>query len=379
MENNVRKKGKRTPFRPRTNKTVRHKKPEENMDPVDMTDDQDAPKGFESVISKDILEKGRKAIKKANEALTEKLHKVLADLGIGSRREMEEMILQGRVSVNSEPAYVGQRVKPSDVIRVNGRPVRRPKEDEPKTPRVMLYHKPAGEIVSSDDPEGRPTVFDRIPKIRNGRWIVVGRLDFNTEGLLLFTNDGGLANRLMHPRYEQEREYAVRVQGTLSEENKEKLLKGIQLEDGPAKFESVEEAGGTGFNRWYRVIIKEGRNREVRRMFQAVGLTVSRLIRIRYGEVRLPENLTRGKYLEIPEESVKVWLGSISYAQKYGTEGPGKDKKKDTSKKPQSKKKSIKKPDPMQSTVHYIASGNIEGAAPKKEKLKNKRRYSRFG
>ncbi len=378
MEKNDSKKGKRTPFRPRINKTVRRKKPEEVMDPVDMTDDQDAPKGFESVISKDILEKGRKAIKKANEALTEKLHKVLADLGIGSRREMEEMILQGRVSVNSEPAYVGQRVKPSDMIRVNGRPIRRPKDDEPKTPRVMLYHKPAGEIVSSDDPEGRPTVFDRIPKIRNGRWIVVGRLDFNTEGLLLFTNDGGLANRLMHPRYEQEREYAVRVQGTLSEENKEKLLKGIQLEDGPAKFESVEEAGGNGFNRWYRVIIKEGRNREVRRMFQTVGLTVSRLIRIRYGEVRLPENLTRGKYLEIPEESVKVWLSSISYAQKYGSEGQGKDKKKATSKKHQGKKKNNKKPDPMQSTVHYIASGNIEGAAPKKEKLKNRRKYSRF-
>lgn len=378
MENNVKKKGKRTPFRPKTNKTVSRRKPEEIIDPVDLTDDKDMPRGFDSVISKDILEKGRKAIKKANEALTEKLHKVLADLGIGSRREMEEMILQGRVSVNSEPAYVGQRVKPSDMIRVNGRPIRRPKDDEPKTPRVMLYHKPAGEIVSSDDPEGRPTVFDRIPKIRNGRWIVVGRLDFNTEGLLLFTNDGGLANRLMHPRYEQEREYAIRVQGTLSEENKEKLLKGIQLEDGPAKFQSVEEAGGTGFNRWYRVIIKEGRNREVRRMFQAVGLTVSRLIRIRYGEVRLPENLTRGKYLEIPEESVKVWLGSISYAQKYGTKGPDGDKKKNASKKPQGKKKGAKKPDPMQSTVHYIASGNIEGAAPKKEKLKIKRKFSRF-
>lgn len=202
----------------------------------------------------------------------EKLHKVLADAGIGSRRDMEERIAEGRISVNGEPAHVGQRVTPSDVIRFDGRIVRRSALENNDVPKVLIYHKPAGEIVSKDDPEGRPTVFDHLPRIGGARWIAVGRLDFNTEGLLLFTDSGNLANFLMHPRHEIEREYAVRVQGTMSPEAKDKLLKGIKLDDGIAKFTTLEEGGGKGFNRWYNVTLSEGRNREVRRMFEAVGL-----------------------------------------------------------------------------------------------------------
>lgn len=240
--------------------------------------------------------------------VSEKLHKVLADAGLGSRRDMEELITQGRVSVNGEPAYVGQRVKPEDLVRVNGKPVRRPVRREEQVPQVLLYHKPAGEIVSKDDPEGRPTVFDHLPRARNGRWIAVGRLDFNTEGLLLFTTDGELANRLMHPKYEIEREYAVRIQGELSKEDKEKLLTKVMLDDGPAKFTSLEEIGGKGFNRWYKVQLSEGRNREVRRMFEAVGMPVSRLIRTRYGSINLPSALTRGKFERLPKEVVEAWI-----------------------------------------------------------------------
>jgi 23S rRNA pseudouridine2605 synthase len=209
--------------------------------------------------------------------LAPKLHKVLADSGMGSRREMEELIVAGRVSVNAEPAHLGQRVLPTDQVRVNGKLIQRKNKSKP--PRVLIYHKPAGEIVSMDDPQGRTTVFQKLPKISNGKWIAVGRLDFNTEGLLLFTSSGELANRLMHPRYEVQREYAVRILGELSEEQRQQLLTGIQLEDGPAKFLYVDAAGGEGANRWYKVGLKEGRNREVRRMFEACNLTVSRLIR----------------------------------------------------------------------------------------------------
>lgn len=218
---------------------------------------------------------------------------MLADAGIGSRRDMEERIAEGRISVNGEPAHVGQRVTPSDVIRFDGRIVRRSALENNDVPKVLIYHKPAGEIVSKDDPEGRPTVFDHLPRIGGARWIAVGRLDFNTEGLLLFTDSGNLANFLMHPRHEIEREYAVRVQGTMSPEAKDKLLKGIKLDDGIAKFTTLEEGGGKGFNRWYNVTLSEGRNREVRRMFEAVGLPVSRLIRVKYGNLELPSDLAQ--------------------------------------------------------------------------------------
>jgi 23S rRNA pseudouridine2605 synthase len=242
--------------------------------------------------------------------LAPKLHKVLAESGMGSRREMEELIVAGRVSVNSEPAHLGQRVLPTDLVRVNGKMVQRKNRTKPS--RVLIYHKPAGEIVSSDDPQGRPNVFEKLPRISNGKWLAIGRLDFNTEGLLVFTSNGELANRLMHPKYEVPREYAVRVLGELSEEQIELLLKGIQLEDGLAKFLTVDPAGGDGANRWYKVTLKEGRNREVRRMFEACKLTVSRLIRTRFGDIVLPASLKRGKWIEMDA------LEALSYIQSLG-------------------------------------------------------------
>jgi 23S rRNA pseudouridine2605 synthase len=238
----------------------------------------------------------------ADDEDTVKLHKVLADVGMGSRREMEDLIVQGRVSVNGMPAHIGQRVGPTDQVRINGKAVHRKIQTKP--PRVILYHKPSGEIVSQADPEGRPTVFDRLPKPRQGRWIAVGRLDFNTEGLLLFTTSGELANRLMHPRYGVEREYAVRILGELSDEQQSQLKTGIQLDDGQARFLRLASGGGDGANRWYHVALTEGRNREVRRMFEASGHTVSRLIRTRYGIFLLPPRLRRGKWEEIPNEGV---------------------------------------------------------------------------
>lgn len=247
---------------------------------------------------------------KLDPELAPKLHKVLADSGLGSRRDMEEMIVAGRVSVNGEPAHLGQRVLPTDQVRVNGRLVQRKNKSKP--PRVLIYHKPSGEIVSMDDPQGRPTVFSRMPKISNGKWMAIGRLDFNTEGLLLMTSSGELANRLMHPKFEVPREYAVRILGDLTDEQREKLLAGIQLEDGLAKFLFVEPAGGDGANKWYRVGLTEGRNREVRRMFEAFGLTVSRLIRTRFGDIVMPSTLKRGKFVEMEA------LEAMSYMQSLG-------------------------------------------------------------
>lgn len=237
-------------------------------------------------------------------AVTVKLQKALADAGQGSRREIEEWIAAGRVTVNGEPAHVGQRVGVEDKVRVNGRLVQL-KAGASRVPRVLLYHKPEGEIVSRDDPEGRPTVFEKLPRIHNGRWIAIGRLDFNSCGLMLFTSSGELANRLMHPRYGLEREYAVRVLGEPSAESVERLQKGVELDDGLARFNRFEEAGGEGANRWYNVTLSEGRNREVRRMFEAVGLTVSRLMRVRYGPVQLPSSLRRGQWRELEPAEVE--------------------------------------------------------------------------
>lgn len=235
-----------------------------------------------------------------------KLHKVLAEAGLGSRRDMEELIVAGRVSVNGEPAHIGQRILPADQVRINGKLVVR--KVAKKAPRVLIYHKPAGEIVSMHDPEGRTSVFDSLPTMKVGKWLAVGRLDYNTEGLLLFTTSGDLANRLMHPRYGIEREYAVRTLGELEEGMRQKLLAGVELEDGLAQFSKIADGGGEGVNKWYRVIIGEGRNREVRRMFEAVGLTVSRLIRTRYGALTLPSSLRRGRWEELPEEAVRNLL-----------------------------------------------------------------------
>src|SRR5450830_855624 len=234
---------------------------------------------------------------------TPKLHKVLAQAGLGSRLEMEQLILEGRISVNAEPAHIGQRIQFGDTVKVNGKPIR--VHIDPPPPRVIAYHKPAGEVVTHDDPQNRPTVFRRLPKLFQGKWQSVGRLDLNTEGLLLFTSSGELANNLMHPRFGLEREYAVRVLGALNKDEKQRLLEGIKLDDGVAQFGSIEAGGGEGANCWYRVTIAEGRNREVRRMFEAVGHAVSRLIRIRYGAMMLPRGLKRGAWMELDESDIK--------------------------------------------------------------------------
>ena len=232
-----------------------------------------------------------------------KLHKVLAQAGLGSRLEMERLIQDGRVAVNGETAHLGQRIQHGDQIRIDGRPVK--VRIAPPPPRVLAYHKPAGEVVTHDDPQNRPTVFRRLPRLYSGKWQSVGRLDLNTEGLLLFTDSGELANKLMHPRFGLQREYAVRVLGALSNEEKQRLLDGVRLDDGMAQFQSIEDGGGDGANCWYRVTIAEGRNREVRRMFEAVGHAVSRLIRIRYGAVVLPRGLRRGVWTELDYRDIE--------------------------------------------------------------------------
>ena len=237
-----------------------------------------------------------------------KLHKVLAQAGLGSRLEMERNIAAGRLTVNNEVAHVGQRVQPGDQIKLDGKPVRI--RIEAPTVRVLAYHKPAGEVVTHDDPQNRPTVFRRLPYLGQGKWQSVGRLDLNTEGLLLMTNSGDLANRLMHPSFGLEREYAVRVLGALTPEEKQQLLDGVMLDDGPAAFGSIDEGGGEGANVWYRVTISEGRNREVRRIFEALGRAVSRLIRIRYGAMQLPRGLRRGTHLELDHKDIAALVAA---------------------------------------------------------------------
>lgn len=240
----------------------------------------------------------------------QRLHKLLALAGLGSRRDMEELIASGRITINGKPAQVGAGVIPSDVVRLDSRPLRLP--FEPELPKVLLYHKPEGEIVSQDDPERRSTVFDKLPHIKGGKWIAIGRLDMNTSGLLMFTTSGELANHFMHPRYEVEREYAVRIFGELTEGQMLQLTQGIELEDGPASFDAIQPQGGEGSNHWYQVTLREGRNREVRRLFEAFQLPVSRLIRVRFGPVNLPPRLKRGMMLELqPKEIIGLleWAG----------------------------------------------------------------------
>lgn len=253
------------------------------------------------------------------ETQSEKLHKMLAAAGLGSRREMEELIASGAASINGQPAQVGDRVRPTDVVRIHGRVVHLPWR---KTqPRVLMYHKPEGEIVSRDDPEGRPSVFDRLPRLKGQRWISVGRLDFNTEGLLVFTTHGELANRLSHPRYEVEREYAVRILGELDREQTDRLLSGIELDDGMARVDSIVPAGGEGANQWYRLVLREGRNREVRRLFEALGLTVSRLIRVRFGPIAMPPRLKRGMFQDLSDEEVRQLLDWCGLGQPAPADG----------------------------------------------------------
>ncbi|WP_394807492.1 23S rRNA pseudouridine(2605) synthase RluB [Nitrosomonas sp.] len=241
---------------------------------------------------------------------TFKLQKLLAQKGLGSRREMEVLIASGAVSINGKAAVVGDRVGAQDLVRIGKRAIRLNLEES--LPKVLLYHKPEGEIVSRDDPEGRPSVFDKLPHLRSSKWIAIGRLDFNTSGLLIFTTDGMLANRLMHPSFEVEREYAVRVLGELTPEQITQLTTGIMLADGQAAFSYLADQGGEGANHWYRIILKEGKNREVRRMFEAVGLTVSRLMRVRFGPINLPPRIKRGQWLELDEKEIRRLLSLIA-------------------------------------------------------------------
>ena len=233
-----------------------------------------------------------------------KLQKVLGQAGVGSRRDMEELIADGRVTVNGEPAHTGQRISWGDRIEVNGRAIKY--RIAPPPARIIAYHKPVGEVVTHDDPQQRPTVFRGLPRLQHGKWQSVGRLDINTEGLLLFTTSGELANQLMHPRFGVEREYAVRVLGTLEPQARERLLQGVMVEGQQASFKAIEDGGGEGANHWYRVVITEGRNREVRKLFDTVGLTVSRLIRIRYGSVVLPRGLKRGVWVDLGQDDVRL-------------------------------------------------------------------------
>ncbi|MDQ1214766.1 23S rRNA pseudouridine(2605) synthase RluB [Pantoea anthophila] len=232
--------------------------------------------------------------------MSEKLQKVLARAGHGSRREIESMIAAGRVSVDGKIATLGDRVESSKSlkIRIDGHLVSIA-ESATEVCRVLAYYKPEGELCTRSDPEGRPTVFDRLPRLRGSRWIAVGRLDVNTCGLMLFTTDGELANRLMHPSREVEREYAVRVFGQVDDDKIRQLSKGVQLEDGPAAFKTLRFGGGEGINQWYNVTLTEGRNREVRRLWEAVGVQVSRLMRVRYGDITLPKGLPRGGWTEL--------------------------------------------------------------------------------
>ncbi len=248
--------------------------------------------------------------KHVNPAEGERLQKVLANAGMGSRREIEGWITEGRVEVNGQPAQLGQRVMPNDAIRVDGRPIAKRMLEAPER-EVLVYNKPEGELVTRRDPEGRRTVFQSLPKLKHGRWIPVGRLDINSTGLLLLTTDGELANQLMHPSRQVEREYAVRVMGEVTEEQLTQLTHGVELEDGPARFEEIVESGGEGINRWFHVVIMEGRQREVRRMWEAVGARVNRLKRVRYGSVILESALKVGRWRYLSDTEVDELLVTL--------------------------------------------------------------------
>ena len=249
--------------------------------------------------------------------MSEKLQKVLARAGLGSRREMEAVIAEGRVSVNGDIVTLGSRVEETDKVRFDGHPVQIITEEE-NVCRILAYHKPEGELCTRKDPEGRKTVFDRLPPLKSGRWIAIGRLDINTSGLLLFTTDGELANRLMHPSHEVEREYSVRVFGEVTPKIIQNLRMGVELEDGPAKFQKIKgvpaSVGADGLNQWYNVLLSEGRNREVRRLWESQGIQVSRLIRIRYGSLVLDRRLPRGGWSELALEEINYLRAIVSLA-----------------------------------------------------------------
>ena len=237
---------------------------------------------------------------------SEKLQKVLARAGAGSRREMESKISEGRVSIDGRVAYLGDRITGTEQIRVDGHQVKLTSQEEDLC-RVLIYNKPEGEMCTRKDPEGRPTVFDRLPPLESGRWVAVGRLDINTSGMLLFTTDGELANRLMHPSQKVEREYAVRVFGEIDEAMLQRLRAGVKLEDGSAHFQKITYRGGEGRNHWFHVVLSEGRNREVRRLWESQDVQVSRLIRVRYGDLEMQRQLPLGGWKELPLKEVNYY------------------------------------------------------------------------
>lgn len=241
--------------------------------------------------------------------MSERIQKFLANQGLASRREIERWIVAGDIEVNGKVCQLGQQVNGDEKILVRGEPVRVGRTSEA---RVLLYHKPAGEIVTKSDPENRPTVFDNLPFLRTSRWIAIGRLDINTSGLLLLTTDGELANNLMHPRNEVEREYKVRILGEVTDNMLSRLQQGVRLEDGMAKLSILEVQQGKGANSWYRVVLKQGRNREVRRLWESQGVRVSRLIRTRYGSITLPVDLNPGRFLELSATKMKRLYAEIA-------------------------------------------------------------------
>ena len=245
----------------------------------------------------------------------EKLQKVLARAGYGSRRELEEWIKAGRIKVNNQIATLGDRVSDTDRISVDGKPVQQARLKERRS-RVLIYHKPIGEVCTRSDPEGRDTIFNHLPRLASGRWITIGRLDLNTSGLLLITTDGDLANRMMHPSHQIEREYAVRVLGEVTADMLKRLKEGVELDDGPAHFDVVARAGGEGANQWYHVILREGRNREVRRLWESQGVQVSRLMRVRYGAVSLPRGQRPGRWEDLPDDAVNTLRKNVGLVAK---------------------------------------------------------------
>lgn len=251
----------------------------------------------------------------------ERIQKYLARQGAGSRRQIDALLQQGRISVNGKTAKPGDQIEGGEKIAIDGKLLRLHRHEA--KPKVLMYHKPVGEVCTRADPEGRDDVFKNLPRLQQGRWISIGRLDINTSGLLLFTNDGDLANRLMHPSFEVEREYAVRVHGAVSNEMLQQLRDGVELEDGRAHFEDISDSGGSGSNHWYHVVLKEGRNREVRRLWEAVGVEVSRLVRVRYDRFQLPKWLKPGKYRFVDEDVVKRLYQRLGLGAKTDTPRPG--------------------------------------------------------
>ena len=249
--------------------------------------------------------------------MSEKLQKVLARAGVASRRAIEKLISEGKIKVNGRTATLGDRVGPDDRINVDGQPIRQDRLIQQPC-QILLYHKQVGEVCTRNDPEKRPTIFKNLPRLKKGNWIAVGRLDINTSGLMLLTTDGELANRLMHPSSEIEREYAVRVFGMVNEEVAQRLLQGVMLDDGLAKFDKIMDSGGEGSNHWYHVVLKEGRNREVRRLWESQGVSVSRLVRVRYGDIWLERSLRPGKCVELDEKKVNLcrqWVGLVPVSE----------------------------------------------------------------